>query len=141
MTLDRLEAKRMVCSYIGTASGQRGGRRRKHYLLDTAGQRALLRALPDVPGDVRGDAAGVRGAGRECLASSRHPEACLFTDQVVMGRDPGSGIRDPGSGIRDPGSGIRDEVTWWARGMPSRPPRSEQPSGSVWAAAGRSRSR
>ena len=44
VTLNRLEAKRMVCSYIGTASGQRGGRRRKHYLLDTAGQRALLRA-------------------------------------------------------------------------------------------------
>ena len=34
----------MVCSYIGTPSRQRGGRRRKHYLLDTAGQRALLRA-------------------------------------------------------------------------------------------------
>ena len=44
VTLDRLEAKRMVCSYIGTPSRQRGGRRRKHYLLDTAGQRALLRA-------------------------------------------------------------------------------------------------
>ena len=44
VTLSRLEAKRMVCSYVGTASAQRGGRRRKHYLLDTAGQRALLRA-------------------------------------------------------------------------------------------------
>jgi DNA-binding PadR family transcriptional regulator len=44
VTLDRLETKRMVCSYIGTPSRQRGGRRRKHYLLDTAGQRALLRA-------------------------------------------------------------------------------------------------
>src|SRR3954447_10183000 len=44
VTLDRLEAKRMVCSYVGTPSRQRGGRRRKHYLLDTAGQRALLRA-------------------------------------------------------------------------------------------------
>jgi PadR family transcriptional regulator PadR len=44
VTLDRLEAKRMVCSYVGTPSPLRGGRRRKHYLLDTAGQRALLRA-------------------------------------------------------------------------------------------------
>lgn len=44
VTLDRLEAKRMVCSYIGTATRQRGGRRRTHYLLDTAGQRALVRA-------------------------------------------------------------------------------------------------
>jgi DNA-binding PadR family transcriptional regulator len=44
VTLDRLEAKRMVCSYIGTPTKQRGGRQRKHYLLDTAGQRALVRA-------------------------------------------------------------------------------------------------
>jgi PadR family transcriptional regulator PadR len=44
VTLDRLEAKRMVCSYVGTPSRLRGGRRRKHYLLDTPGQRALLRA-------------------------------------------------------------------------------------------------
>jgi PadR family transcriptional regulator PadR len=44
VTLDRLETKRMVCSYVGSPSRQRGGRRRKHYLLDTAGQRALLRA-------------------------------------------------------------------------------------------------
>jgi PadR family transcriptional regulator, regulatory protein PadR len=44
VTLERLERKRMVCSYIGTSRQQRGGRRRKHYLLDTAGQRALVRA-------------------------------------------------------------------------------------------------
>jgi PadR family transcriptional regulator PadR len=44
VTLDRLEAKRMVCSYVGNPTKQRGGRRRKHYLLDTAGQRALVRA-------------------------------------------------------------------------------------------------
>ena len=44
VTLERLERKRMVCSYVGTSRQQRGGRRRKHYLLDTAGQRALLRA-------------------------------------------------------------------------------------------------
>ena len=44
VTLDRLEAKRMVCSYVGTPTPQRGGRRRKHYLLDAAGQRGLVRA-------------------------------------------------------------------------------------------------
>jgi DNA-binding PadR family transcriptional regulator len=44
VTLERLESKRMVCSYIGTSTPQRGGRRRKHYLLDTSGQRALVRA-------------------------------------------------------------------------------------------------
>jgi PadR family transcriptional regulator, regulatory protein PadR len=44
VTLERLESKKMVCSYIGDPTRQRGGRRRKHYLLDTAGQRALLRA-------------------------------------------------------------------------------------------------
>lgn len=44
VTLDRLETKKMVCSYIGDPTPQRGGRRRKHYLLDTAGQRALVRA-------------------------------------------------------------------------------------------------
>src|SRR3954462_6451826 len=44
VTLDRLEAKRTVGCSVGTPSQGRGGRRRKHYLLDTAGQRALLRA-------------------------------------------------------------------------------------------------
>jgi PadR family transcriptional regulator len=44
VTLDRLEAKKMICSYVGNPSRQRGGRRRRHYLMDTAGQRALGRA-------------------------------------------------------------------------------------------------
>ena len=44
VTLERLEGKKMVCSYVGNPSRQRGGRRRTHYLLDTAGQRALVRA-------------------------------------------------------------------------------------------------
>ena len=44
VTLERLETKRMVCSYTGNPTKQRGGRRRKHYLLDTAGQRAVVRA-------------------------------------------------------------------------------------------------
>ena len=44
VTLARLEDKQMVCSYAGNPTRQRGGRRRKHFLLDTAGQRALVRA-------------------------------------------------------------------------------------------------
>jgi PadR family transcriptional regulator, regulatory protein PadR len=44
MTLGRLEHKKLICSYVGDPSPQRGGRRRKHYLMDTAGQRALGRA-------------------------------------------------------------------------------------------------
>jgi PadR family transcriptional regulator, regulatory protein PadR len=44
MTLGRLEAKKMICSYTGEPTPQRGGRRRKHYLMDTAGQQALGRA-------------------------------------------------------------------------------------------------
>jgi DNA-binding PadR family transcriptional regulator len=48
VTLDRLEAKKMVCSYVGRPTPQRGGRRRKHYLLDTVGQRALVRAYRTV---------------------------------------------------------------------------------------------
>ena len=44
MTLGRLEAKRMIVSYVGSPTGARGGRRRKHYLIDTAGERAVGRA-------------------------------------------------------------------------------------------------
>lgn len=44
MTLARLEQKKMVVSYVGSPTPQRGGRRRRHYLLDTAGEQALGRA-------------------------------------------------------------------------------------------------
>src|SRR3954471_4923041 len=44
MTLARLESKKMICSYTGESRSPRGGRRRKHYLMDTAGQQALGRA-------------------------------------------------------------------------------------------------
>ena len=44
MTLGRLEKKKMIVSYIGDPSPQRGGRRRRHYLIETAGQQALGRA-------------------------------------------------------------------------------------------------
>jgi PadR family transcriptional regulator, regulatory protein PadR len=44
MTLGRLENKRMIVSYAGLPTPQRGGRRRRHYLIDTEGQKALGRA-------------------------------------------------------------------------------------------------
>jgi PadR family transcriptional regulator, regulatory protein PadR len=44
MTLGRLENKGMIVSYMGDPSPVRGGRRRRHYLIDTPGERALGRA-------------------------------------------------------------------------------------------------
>ena len=44
MALGRLEDKKMIASYIGLPSRHRGGRRRKHYLIDKEGERALGRA-------------------------------------------------------------------------------------------------
>jgi PadR family transcriptional regulator PadR len=44
MTLGRLETKKMIVSYVGNPTAQRGGRRRRHYLIDTDGQKALGRA-------------------------------------------------------------------------------------------------
>ena len=44
VTLARLEKKKMVVSYVGSPSRERGGRRRKHYILNDPGQKALGRA-------------------------------------------------------------------------------------------------
>jgi PadR family transcriptional regulator, regulatory protein PadR len=44
VTLARLERKKMVASSVGMPSRERGGRRRKHYVLHDDGQRALGRA-------------------------------------------------------------------------------------------------
>jgi DNA-binding PadR family transcriptional regulator len=44
MALARLERKKMIVSYSGIPTAQRGGRRRRHYLMDSAGQKALGRA-------------------------------------------------------------------------------------------------
>jgi DNA-binding PadR family transcriptional regulator len=44
VTLSRLEKKKLVVSYVGNPSRERGGRRRKHYILNDPGQRALGRA-------------------------------------------------------------------------------------------------
>jgi PadR family transcriptional regulator PadR len=44
VTLQRLEQKGMVKSYVGEPSKERGGRRRRHYLIDTPGEHALGRS-------------------------------------------------------------------------------------------------
>lgn len=44
VTLDRLEAKRYVRTYIGEPTPERGGRRRKHVDVLPAGRRAAARA-------------------------------------------------------------------------------------------------
>ena len=43
-TLDRLERKGLVRSWIGQPTAERGGRRRKHFALQPAGARALRSA-------------------------------------------------------------------------------------------------
>lgn len=45
MTLGRLAKKKMVVSYVGLPTHQRGGRRRRHYLIDREGERAVGRAF------------------------------------------------------------------------------------------------
>ena len=44
MTLGCLEKKKMIVSYVGLPTPQRGGRRRKHYLIHKEGEQALGRA-------------------------------------------------------------------------------------------------
>jgi len=44
-TLLRLEAKGLVAARIGEPTPERGGRRKKHYLVTPAGRRALERSL------------------------------------------------------------------------------------------------
>lgn len=44
VTLGRLEQKQMIVSYVGDPTRERGGRRRKHYVLATPGEHALGRA-------------------------------------------------------------------------------------------------
>lgn len=44
VTLQRMEKKGFVKSYVGEPTRERGGRRRRHYLLDTPGEHALGRS-------------------------------------------------------------------------------------------------
>ena len=44
VTLARMEKKGFVKSYVGEPTKERGGRRRRHYLIDTPGEHALGRS-------------------------------------------------------------------------------------------------
>lgn len=44
VTLQRMEKKGFVKSYVGEPTRERGGRRRRHYLIDTPGEHALGRS-------------------------------------------------------------------------------------------------
>ena len=44
VTLQRMEKKGWVKSYVGAPTAERGGRRRRHYLIDTKGEHALGRS-------------------------------------------------------------------------------------------------
>jgi DNA-binding PadR family transcriptional regulator len=44
VTLQRMEKKGFVKSYVGEPTPERGGRRRRHYLIDTPGEHALGRS-------------------------------------------------------------------------------------------------
>ncbi|MBK9239554.1 MAG: helix-turn-helix transcriptional regulator [Acidobacteria bacterium] len=44
VTLERLEAKGFLRSWVGEPTAERGGRRRKHYALKPAGRKALAQA-------------------------------------------------------------------------------------------------
>lgn len=45
VTLERLETKGYVTSWVGEPTTQRGGRRRKHFALRPAGRKALAHAV------------------------------------------------------------------------------------------------
>ena len=59
-TLERLESKGLLDSWIGEPSTKRGGRRRKHYRLLDAGRLALDRTLADLRGLTQGLEAQLR---------------------------------------------------------------------------------
>ena len=44
-TLDRLEDKRLVASWLSEPTPERGGRSKRHYRLETAGERALRESV------------------------------------------------------------------------------------------------
>jgi DNA-binding PadR family transcriptional regulator len=65
VTLERLEEKGLVASFLGEASPKRGGRARRHYRLETAGAEALTvarRRLEKMWEDL--DVEGRRAPGR-----------------------------------------------------------------------------
>jgi DNA-binding PadR family transcriptional regulator len=59
-TLERLEDKGLVMSWIGAPTAERGGRRKKHYRLAAAGQRALKQGVGDLRRMLSGLEPGLR---------------------------------------------------------------------------------
>jgi PadR family transcriptional regulator len=53
-TLARLEDKGLIGSQLGESSPERGGRRKKYFVMRAAGRRALLASLDAVRGMTRG---------------------------------------------------------------------------------------
>ncbi len=53
-TLTRLEAKGFLTSRLGDPTPERGGRRKKHYVISAAGRRALQRSLNAIRTMARG---------------------------------------------------------------------------------------
>ncbi len=53
-TLTRLEEKGFLASHLGDPTPERGGRRKKHYLISPAGRRALQRSLHAIRSMARG---------------------------------------------------------------------------------------
>jgi DNA-binding PadR family transcriptional regulator len=92
VTLDRLEAKHMVVSYVGTPTAQRGGRRRKHYLLDTAGQRALVQR------DDRGPAGRARRPDAAHVARRRREDRTAAHRLVSLTAQAITPVAGPPSG-------------------------------------------
>ena len=86
VTLARLERKEMVVSYVGLPSKERGGRRRKHYLMNEPGQRALGRAYRAL----KAMAVGIEGELEKIV--SRGSRARGFADSRARVRgNPGGG--------------------------------------------------
>lgn len=52
--LTRLEEKGLVASHLGDPTPERGGRRKKHYLISAAGRRTLQRSLNAIRTMTRG---------------------------------------------------------------------------------------
>lgn len=53
-TLARLEEKGLVVSHLGDPTPERGGRRKKHFVIAAAGRRALQRSLQAIRTMARG---------------------------------------------------------------------------------------
>jgi DNA-binding PadR family transcriptional regulator len=60
-TLNRLEAKRLVRSWVGEPSPERGGRRKKHYAIRPSGERALTASLAALRRMTRGLSPALEG--------------------------------------------------------------------------------